>query len=78
MRKRKKRLVTSVSALFIALVAFTGAPDQAVGSSSARQCNNFYYCDNSCNGEYCVDEECGMMCSYGGCTSGHLVVCHDF
>lgn len=78
MKKRQKRLVTAVSALFIALLAFASAPDRAVATSSARYCNYMYYCDSDCNGGPCVDEECGASCQFGACTSGHLVICQDF
>ena len=77
MKTRHKRLATTVSALIVALFALAGAPDRAVATSSAKYCNYMWYCDGGCNGGPCVEEECGMDCTYGACTSGHLVVCQD-
>lgn len=78
MKTRHKRLATSVSALFVAMLALASAPAAAVSTSSASYCNFMYYCSSSCNGGGCVDMECGADCGYNDCGIGsHLVVCQD-
>lgn len=76
MKTRYKRLVTSVCALFVAIIALATAPAGATGTRSASYCNFMFYCSGSCDGSGCVAEKCGADCGYEECSSGsHLVVC---
>lgn len=79
MKKRQKRLLTSVSALLVALLAFAGAPDRALGTSYVNSCSNMYACVDDCDSGPCNDEECGSCCIPAYCSNGKdLVVCTDF
>ena len=76
MKTRYKRLVTSVCALFVAIIALASGPAGATGTPSASYCNFMYYCSSTCDGSGCVDMECGADCGYEECAGGsHLVVC---
>ncbi len=76
MKARNKRLVTSVCALFVAIIALATGPAGATGTRSASYCNFMYYCSSSCDGSGCVEMKCGADCGYEECAGGsHLVVC---
>ena len=63
MKKRQKRLVTSVSALFVMLLALAGAPAEAVVPSSGSSCRTGGGCSTNCGGDECEDiGECDTVC----------------
>ena len=62
MKKRQKRLVTSGSALFVALLALAGAPAGGMVPPAPNSCNDSG-CAPSCAGDECDEhEECGISC----------------
>jgi hypothetical protein len=64
MKTRQKRLMTSVGALFVALIALAGAPAEAVVPSSGSSCRNAGGCATTCGGDECEEVgECSTSCT---------------
>lgn len=75
MKKRLKRLVTSVSALFVMLVALSGTSAEAVVPSPASSCNNAGGCAAACIGNECDDiGACNTYCLADLCEGGGVWV----
>lgn len=69
-KKRQKRLVTSVIALIVMLLALVATSGDAVVPSSQEYCRNAGGCANSCGGDECEDiGECDTWCEEGICSS---------
>lgn len=80
MKKRQRRLVTSLNTLFVALFALASAPARTVVTPSVNSCgsNSSYCCTSNCDPDSCGDGECGGDCIYNGCGWGtHLLDCDD-
>ena len=75
MNKRQKRLVTSVSALFVMLLALAGTSVEAVVPSSGSSCVNAGGCAASCGGSECgAIGECDTYCDKDACEGGQYWV----
>ena len=70
MKTRQKRLVTTFSALIIALFALTSAPAGAVGPSSGAVCQYIWGCVASCGGSVCSSRGCKTKCLKVSCDDG--------
>ena len=63
MKRRQKRLVTSVIALFVMLLALAVTSGEAVVSSSQEYCTNAGGCSSTCGGDECEDiGDCDTWC----------------
>lgn len=71
MKKRLKRLVTSVCALFVMLLALTGTSVEAGVPSSWGSCTNAGGCAESCGGDECgAIGKCDTYCEADACDDG--------
>lgn len=75
MKKRLKRLVTSVSALFVMLLILAGTSAEAVVPSPVSSCNDAGGCAAACLGNECDDiGACGTYCLSDLCEGGGVWV----
>lgn len=75
MKKRQKRLVTSVSALFVMLFALAVTSGEAVVPSAQEYCRNAGGCADTCDDEACDDiGDCNTWCE-DLCDSGVWIGC---
>ena len=77
MKKRQKRLVTSLIALFVMVLALAATSGEAVvpqddctDPEGCDYCRDAGGCSNSCGGDECEDiGECDTWCEEGICSS---------
>lgn len=71
MKKRQKRLVTSVSALLVMLLALASTSAEAGVPASGSSCRNAGGCAASCGGDECgAIGACDTYCDAGACDGG--------